>query len=232
LPSGFLQVPFNDIDALEAAVSPDKTAAVLLEVIQGEGGVVPADDAYLVAARRICDEAGALLLFDEVQTGLCRTGSWLGFQQTPVEPDVYTLGKAIANGLPLGACVANEPAASAFQKGDHATTMGGGPVMCRAALAVLGVMEKENLAQAAVTKGAHLAAALYGVPGVSNVRGRGLLLATELEDGNSVEVAAAALNAGLVVNPVTPTALRFAPPLVVTEDEIEEAAHILTKVLS
>src|SRR5206468_4214875 len=117
------------------------TAAVLLEVIQGEGGVIPADPEYLTAARRICDDAGAVLIFDEVQTGLCRTGSWLGFQQTPVDPDVYTLGKAIANGLPLSACVAREPVASAFQRSDHATTMMGGPVVCRAALECLRIME-------------------------------------------------------------------------------------------
>lgn len=237
LPVGFRQVPYNDADALAAAVSADRTAGVLLEVIQGEGGVVPADPGYLQAAREICDQAGATLIFDEIQTGLCRTGSWLGFQsaagpESPViEPDVYTLGKAIANGLPLSACVAREPVASAFKPGDHATTMMGGPAICAAALAVLRIMEEDDLREAARVKGEHLAGALAALPGVTEVRGRGLLLAAELHEANAAEVVEAALNAGLVVNAVTPSALRLAPPLVVTDEDIEEAVNILGKVL-
>jgi acetylornithine/succinyldiaminopimelate/putrescine aminotransferase len=172
------------------------------------------------------------LVFDEIQTGLCRTGSWLGFHQTTVEPDVYTLGKAIANGLPLSACVAREPVASAFQKGDHASTMMGGPAVCAGALEVLRIMEDEGLAGAAAAKGRRLADGLFSLPGVSGVRGRGLLLAAELAGGRSTEVVEAALGAGLVVNAVTPTALRLAPPLVVTQDEIDRAVHILGMVLS
>jgi predicted acetylornithine/succinylornithine family transaminase len=232
LPAGFLQVPYNDIAALEAAVSPERTAAVLLEVIQGEGGVVPATMEYLEAARRICDEAGALLILDEVQTGLCRTGSWLGFQQTPIEPDIYTLGKAIANGLPLSACVAREPVASTFEKGDHATTMMGGPVVCAAALEVLRIMEQDDLNSAAVEKGERLAEALFGLSGVTSVRGRGLLLAAELHGADATDVAARALDAGLVCNAVTTTAIRFAPPLVVTDDDIDEGVRIFGKVLA
>jgi predicted acetylornithine/succinylornithine family transaminase len=232
LPPGFRQVPFNDPQALANAVSPDHTAAVLLEVIQGEGGVFPAEPSYLEAARNLCDQAGALLILDEVQTGLCRTGSWLGFQQGAIEPDIFTLGKGIANGLPLGACVARELVAAAFHKGDHATTMGGGPAMCAAGLAVLRIMENEDLGKAARDKGAHLAEALDGLPGVSSVRGRGLLVGAELAQGDAAPVCARALDAGLVVNPVTPSALRVAPPLVVTDDEIDEAVRILAKVMS
>lgn len=231
LPAGFHQVPYNDADALRASVTPERTAAVLLEVIQGEGGVFLAEDAYLTTARELCDKTGAVLVFDEIQTGLCRTGSWLGFQETSVEPDIYTLGKAIANGLPLSACVAREPVASAFQHGDHATTLGGGPVVCCAAIQVLRIMEVEDLAKAARDKGERLAEGLFGLPGVSHVRGRGLLLAAELHAGGARDVCERALAAGLVANPVTETAVRFAPPLVVTHEEIDEAVHVLGKVL-
>jgi predicted acetylornithine/succinylornithine family transaminase len=227
-------VPLNDAGALDAAVG-DRTSAVLLEVVQGEGGINPATPEYLQAARKLCDERAALLIFDEVQTGLGRTGRWFAFQHADVPPDVITLAKALGAGLPIGACVAREPVAEAFQRGDHATTFGGGPVPCRAALAVLEAMEEEGLVANAAAMGDHLSAALAsalaGNPAVVEVRGLGLLVGVQLAGDFSLEVVEAALAEGLVVNNVTPNTVRLTPPLVVTAAEVEEAVEILARVL-
>jgi predicted acetylornithine/succinylornithine family transaminase len=231
LPSGFRQVSYDDLDALEAALD-DRACAVLLEAVQGEGGVNPASTEYLQAVRRLCDEREALLIFDEVQTGLGRTGRWFGFEHSGVRPDVVTMAKALGNGVPIGACWARRDVATAFQPGDHATTFGGQPLAARAALAVLEVMDAEAVPERAAKAGERLASALGGVDGVVAVRGLGLLLAAELEPGiDAKDVAQRCLDAGLVVNAVTPTALRFAPPLLVRDDEIDEAVAIVAGVL-
>jgi predicted acetylornithine/succinylornithine family transaminase len=229
LPEGFKHVAWEDLDALDAALTPD-VAAVLLEPIQGEGGVRPAPPAYLQGVRRLCDERGALLMVDEVQTGLGRTGAWFGFQHAGVEPDVVTMAKALGNGVPIGACWAREDVAGTFEPGDHASTFGGQPLAAAAARATLAVMEAEDVPARARRAGARLTELLTALPGVSEVRGLGLLLAAELAGGDAKAVQAECLRRGLVLNAVTPTALRFAPSLLVTDDELDEAVFIVAGV--
>ena len=233
LPVGFRQVPFADPDALAAAMD-ERVCAVMLEPIQGEGGVQPAPPGYLEAVRALCDEREALLIMDEVQTGLGRTGRWWGYQHAPaLRPDIVTMAKALGNGVPIGACWADTDVARAFRPGDHATTFGGQPLAARAALAVLEIMEAVNAPALAARAGGRLTAALHSVPGIVAVRGVGLLIAAELAPGiDATVVATSCLHAGLVVNAVTPTALRFAPSLLVTDDEIDGAVAILAAVLS
>ncbi|MEA2843970.1 MAG: acetylornithine/N-succinyldiaminopimelate aminotransferase [Actinomycetota bacterium] len=232
LPEGFRHVALGDVDALDRAVDPSVVAAVLLEPIQGEGGVNVPPAGYLADVRRLCDERGVLLIMDEVQTGLGRTGKWFGFQHEGIRPDVVTMAKALGNGMPIGACWARSEVADAFRPGDHGTTFGGQPLATAAARAVLKVMEDEDVPARAERAGARLTAGLLELPDVTSVRGRGLLLAAELGSLDAREVASAALDAGLVVNPVTPTAIRLAPSLLVTDDELDEALAILDKVLS
>ena len=231
LPSGFRQVQFEDIDALANALD-DRVAAVMLEPVQGEGGVNPAAPEYLQAVRRLCDEREALLIIDEVQTGLGRTGRWFGFEHSGIRPDIVTLAKALGNGVPIGACWARAEVAAAFQPGDHATTFGGQPFAARAALAVLEVMEREQVSARADRAGVRLSESLQKVPGVVAVRGLGLLLAAELAPGiDAKDVAQRSMEAGLIVNAVTGSALRLAPPLLVSDAEIDEAVAVLADVL-
>ena len=231
LPEGFRHVAWGDVDELERAIDPS-VAAVLLEPVQGEGGVNVAPAGYFAAVRELCDERGLLFMVDEVQTGLGRTGRWFGHQHFDVVPDVVTMAKALGNGVPIGACWAREDVAAAFVPGDHATTYGGQPLAASAARAVLAVMEAEDAPGRATAAGARLTEALLALDAVTDVRGLGLLLAAELDGADARQVAADCLAAGLVVNGVTPTALRFAPPLLVADDEIDEAVAILSKVLS
>jgi acetylornithine/N-succinyldiaminopimelate aminotransferase len=232
LPSGFRQVAYADLDVLAAAID-DRVCAVMLEPLQAEGGVLPAPDGYLRAVRDLCTEREVLLIMDEVQTGLGRTGRWFGFEHAGIEPDVVTLAKALGNGVPIGACWARTDVAEALRPGDHATTFGGQPLAARAAVAVLDVMETADVPALAEHAGKRLESALRALPGVTAVRGWGLLLATELDPGiASGDVAKRCLDAGLVVNAVTPTALRLAPPLLVTDAEIDAAVGILGAVLA
>jgi acetylornithine aminotransferase len=227
-------VPHDDPEALRAAVDED-TCAVLLEVVQGEGGVRPVPDEMLVAAREACDAVGALLIVDEVQTGIGRTGTWFAFQATPVVPDVVTVAKALANGLPIGACIARGAAADAFAVGDHGTTFGGNPVTCAAANAVLDTIEAEGVLAAATTRAKRLREGLEGLvgtaPHATGVRGRGLLLGLELDAPVAAEVEAACRARFLVVNAVAPDVVRFAPPLTVTRQEIDLCLAALTDAL-
>jgi len=232
LPAGFRQVAFADVDALAAAMD-ERVCAVMLEPVQGEGGVQPSPPGYLEAVRTLCDEREALLIMDEVQTGLGRTGEWFGFQHSDARPDVVTMAKALGNGVPIGACWARADVAVAFRPGDHATTFGGQPLAARAALATLGVMEAEDVPARAAAAGKRLTDALAAVPGVAGVRGAGLLIAAELAAGIEAKpVADECLTRGLVLNAVTPTAVRLAPPLLVTDDEIAEAVAIVAGVLA
>jgi predicted acetylornithine/succinylornithine family transaminase len=231
LPEGFRHTAWNDLDALEAAIDPT-VAAILLEPVQGEGGVKPADVDFFRGARQLCDERNLLLMVDEVQTGLGRTGRWFGFEHYDVAPDVVSMAKALGNGVPIGACWARRDVAAAMRPGDHATTFGGQPLAAAAARAVLAVMEREDVPGRATRAGARLTAALEALPQIALVRGLGLLLAAELEPGLDAKVVAdAALAAGLVVNAVTPTSLRLAPPLLVSDDEIDEGVALLAGVL-
>ena len=232
LPEGFRHVAWNDLAALEAAIDPT-VAAVLLEPIQGEGGVHPATAEYFEGVRRLCDERGLLMIVDEIQTGLGRTGEWFGFQHFGVEPDVVTMAKALGNGMPIGACWAKREVAAVFQPGDHATTYGGQPLAASAARATLEILERVNAPQLAERAGAEFRHLLETIEGVIQVRGLGLLLAAELAVGiDAKAVASDLLQRGLIVNAVSPTSLRFAPPLIVSESEIAQAVDLLSAVLA
>ena len=231
LPEGFRHVTWRDLGELERALDPT-VAAVLLEPVQGEGGVNPGGAEYLQGVRRLCDERGALLIVDEVQTGLARTGRWFGFQHAGIVPDVVTMAKALGNGVPIGACWAKADVADAFEPGDHATTYGGQPLAAAAARAVVDELERLDAPARAAKAGERLMTALGALPDVADVRGLGLLIAAELVSGRDAKaVAAACLDAGLVVNAVTATALRFAPPVTVTDAEIDAAVSILAGAL-
>ena len=230
LPEGFRHVPWDDLAGLEAALDPT-VAAILLEPVQGEGGVNPASTDYFQGVRRLCDERNILFMVDEVQTGLGRTGRWFGFQHFGVQPDVITIAKALGNGVPIGACWARAEVAAAFEPGDHATTFGGQPLAASAARAVLEVMESDDLPARADRMGKVLADGLAAVPGVTGVRGLGLLLAADVGERSAKDVVAACLALGLVVNAVAEHSVRLAPPLIVTEKEVAEALAILGGVL-
>ena len=231
MPEGFRHVALNDIGALDAAVD-STVAAVLLETVQGEGGVVVADPEYLRAVRALCDERGLLLIIDEVQTGFARTGQWFGFQHSGVVPDVVTMAKAMGNGFPVGATWAKREVAALFQPGDHGSTYSGTAIATAAVNAVIDEMRRIDAPRLAREKGGLLMARLAALPGVVQVRGQGLLLAAELTPGiDAKAVYTRLLERGLVTNAVTPTALRLAPPLTVTLDEIDEAVEIVANVL-
>lgn len=231
LPEGFRHVAWADIDALEAAIDPT-VAAVLLEPIQGEGGVNPATTEFFRAVRALCDERGVLLVADEIQTGLGRTGEWFGLDHHGVRADVVTVAKALGNGFPVGACWARADVADVFRPGDHGTTFGGQPLAAVAARITLEEMQRLDVPAKARAAGALLRERLEALDEVTAVRGMGLLLGAELRPGiDAAAVYRAALAAGLVVNAVRPTTLRFAPSLLVTESEIDEAVGILGDVL-
>jgi predicted acetylornithine/succinylornithine family transaminase len=230
LPEGFRHVAWNDLAALEASIDPS-VAAVLLEPVQGEGGVNPATAEYFQGVRRLCDERGLLFIVDEVQTGLGRTGRWFGHQHYDVVPDVVTMAKALGNGVPIGACWAKAEVAGVFEPGDHATTFGGQPLVAAAAKAVLAVMEAEDVPARATAAGARLTEGLEAIPGVSSVRGPGLLVGAELHHHHAPTVVAAALDDGLIVNAVRPTTIRLAPQLLVSDEEIDEALAILARAM-
>ncbi len=225
-------VPFGDAEALRAAVGPD-CAAVFLEPALGEGGVVPAPAGYLRAAREACDQAGALLVVDEIQSGIGRTGTWFAHQAEGVRPDVLTLAKGLGGGLPIGACVGLGACGAGFAKGDHGSTFGGNPVACAAALAVLDTIERDGLLAHVTAVGEHLAAGLetVGHPLVSGVRGRGLWLAIALTADRAADVEAAARHAGFLVNAVQPDAIRLAPPLILTAAEADTFTAALPALL-
>jgi acetylornithine/N-succinyldiaminopimelate aminotransferase len=232
VPEGFDHVPFDDLGAMEAALGAGPAAAVLLEPIQGEGGVnVPSSD-YLRGVRELCDEHGALLIADEIQTGLGRTGHWFAFQAQGLAPDVVTMAKALGNGMPVGACWARAEVAAAFGPGDHGSTFGGQPLALSAAKATLAVMEAEDVCGRAQRAGTRLGAGLATLPGVVDVRGAGLLLAARLDGEQAKAVATRALVNGLLVNAVRPDAVRVAPPLLVSDAEIDEALTILGAALA
>jgi acetylornithine/N-succinyldiaminopimelate aminotransferase len=231
LPEGFVHVPYDDVAALDKALDPETVAGVLLEPIQGEGGVVVPSSDYLGAVRALCTERNALLMLDEIQTGLGRTGHWFAFQAQGLEPDVVTMAKALGNGMPVGACWARAEVAAAFGPGDHGSTFGGQPLALAAAKATLAVMEAEDVCGRAQRAGARLAEGLAALPGVVSVRGAGLLLAAQLASPVAKEAAAMALERGLLVNAVRSDAVRVAPPLLVSDDEVDEALAILGVVL-
>jgi predicted acetylornithine/succinylornithine family transaminase len=231
LPEGFKHATWDDLDDLERQLDPS-VAAVLLEPVQGEGGVNPATPEYFQGVRRLCDERGILMMVDEVQTGLGRCGAWFAHQAFGVVPDVVTMAKALGNGVPIGACWAKAEVASAFEPGDHATTYGGQPLATAAARAVLAVMEAEDVPARAARAGARLSGALARLDGVASVRGSGLLLAVELDGLDAKVVNQRLLEEGAIANAVTPTALRLAPSLLISDDEIDLAVDLLAKAIA
>jgi acetylornithine aminotransferase len=225
-------VPYGDAEALRAAVADD-CAAVFLETCQGEAGVVPAPDGYLRAARAACDDAGALLVLDEVQSGIGRTGAWFAHQREGVIPDVITLAKGLGGGLPIGACVGIGGCGSALGKGDHGSTFGGNPVACAAALAVLDTIEREGLLSNATEVGQRLAAGIEATehPLVAGVRGIALWRAIALTAPAAAAVEAAARRAGFLVNAVQPDAIRLAPPLLLSAGQADSFTGALSEIL-
>jgi acetylornithine/N-succinyldiaminopimelate aminotransferase len=227
MPAGFEHVAYDDLDALDAACDPARVAAVLLEPIQGESGVISPSSDYLGGVRELCTERGILLMVDEIQTGLGRTGRWFAFQHTGIEPDVVTMAKALGNGVPIGACWARAEVAAAFSPGDHGSTFGGQPLATAAARATLAVMETEAVPARAARAGTRLRAGLEGLDEVVGVRGAGLLLGAALHSQRAKEVVGTALARGLVVNAPRPDTIRLAPSLLVSDDEIDEGLQML-----
>ncbi len=228
---GFRAVPRNDAAALREAVG-EKTAAVLIEPIQGESGVFPISEEALLAARQACDEAGALLIFDEIQTGIGRTGSLWAYEQTPVRPDVLTSAKALAGGFPIGACITAPGAAEVLGPGDHGSTFAAGPVAAAAAQAVLAIVDDPVLLRHVRELGAYLCERLDALEGVRETRGRGLMVGVGLEEGiDAAAVGADLLDRGLVVNAPRPDTLRLLPPLVIDSDHVDKAVGLISESL-
>jgi acetylornithine/N-succinyldiaminopimelate aminotransferase len=226
MPDGFRHVPFNDIDALRAAVSV-KTVAILLEPIQGESGVIPADGGYLEAARDLCDRENLLLIFDEIQTGMGRTGDFYAFQGYGVVPDIVTLAKGLGGGVPIGVCIAG-PRADVFAPGDHGSTFGGNPLACAAALATLEVIERDGLVAHARLTGDYLARqADERLAAFGAMRGKGLMQAVVLREEVAQRAQAAALAHGLIINAIGEWVIRLVPPLIVTDADVDRAIDIL-----
>ncbi|HET6498916.1 MAG TPA: acetylornithine/succinylornithine family transaminase [Coriobacteriia bacterium] len=235
LPPGFTHVPLNDVDALEREVD-ETVCAVMLEVIQGEGGVHPCENEYLAAARRLCDEREALLVLDEVQTGFWRTGeSAFAHQAFGVRPDVVAVAKALANGLPAGAVLARGTAADTFEPGDHGSTFSGGPVICAAALATIAALLSEGLGARAGQNGAYLRTRLEDLARatavIGEVRGRGLMIAAQLTRPIAADLAAAGVARGLLLNNIGTDILRFLPPLVCGKAEIDTLVDTLSELV-
>ena len=232
MPEGFRHVAWGDLEAMTAAVDAS-VAAVLIEPIQGEGGVQPAPAGYLEGIRALCDATGALMIVDEVQTGFARTGRWFGFEHAGVSPDVVTMAKGMGNGMPVGACWAPTSIARSFSPGDHGSTFSGTALATSAVLAVIEEMTRLDAPALAVSGGERIRQALADRPGIDGVRGSGLLLGVELASGvAAAEVAAGCLESGLIVNAVNASTIRLAPPLTVSAAEIDEAAEILSGVVS
>jgi acetylornithine/N-succinyldiaminopimelate aminotransferase len=221
-------IPYNDGEALKSAVTRE-TAAVILEPVQGEAGVYVPDLDYLKAARQICDDSGAKLIFDEVQTGFGRTGKWFGKDHSGVQPDIITLAKAIAGGLPMGAMLAGDSVSEAFQKGDHGSTFAGGPLISAAALATIAVIKEEKLVQRSEELGRYLRTALEKL-GPREIRGQGLMVGLDL-DADCKVLVEKALQKGVLINNTGEHTLRLIPPLVVTKDEIDKVVTVIGELL-
>ena len=235
LPAGFRQIPFNDLPAAEEAVDPQKTAAILVELIQAEGGINVADEDYLLGLRELCDRRGLLLIFDEVQTGMGRTGKLFAYEHYGVTPDIMTLAKALGGGLPLGAMLAREDVAASFKPGSHASTFGGNPLACNAGLAVMKTLLKGGVLKNCVKMSKVFTRGLEGLrkrfPFARGIRGKGLLLGLELEMDGS-KIVDECMHEGLLLNCTASKILRFAPPLTITAKEIERGLATVEKVLA
>ena len=228
LPDGFVHVPFNDLDAIKAATT-ERTVAVMLEPVMGEIGIIPAARGYLAGVRTWCDEKGLLLILDEVQTGIGRTGKWFAYQHHGITPDVMTLAKGLGGGIPIGACLAS-PRADVFEPGDHGSTFGGNPLACTVALSVLAVVERDGLVGHAAEMGEMLNGVLQTL-GAKDVRGLGLMQAAEFAEPRAKAFQQSCLEAGLIINAVDENSIRLVPPLIITAAEIDRAQATMHKVL-
>lgn len=232
---GFKHVPLNDFDALKAAVD-DETCAIMMEPVQGESGVNPADKDYVKAVRKLCDEKGLLLIFDEIQTGICRTGKMFGYQHYGVEPDIFTLAKALAGGIPIGALCAKEHVAAAFEPGDHGSTFGGNPLACAAGLAVMNTAIECSLAANAEKTGNYLQGRLkklsekYSI--LSEIRGLGLMIGIQLSEDRAQEIKSKLFSKGFLVGNVSSNVIRLLPPLIVTKEDVDILITALEEVIA
>jgi len=234
IPIGFKHIPLNDLNALREAIT-ERTCAVMLEPIQGEGGVYPCNFKYLQDVRRICDEKGLLLILDEVQTGVGRTGKMFAYEHFDIEPDIISLAKGLGGGLPIGAFIAKDKIAKAFEPGDHGSTFGGGPVVCAAALAVIKTIEEEGLIENSAKMGSLIEEKLNELSKnssiIKEIRGKGLMIGIELKREIAKEVVSKCLSEGLIINNIGKKIIRFLPPLCVAEDDIDKAMKIFKKAL-
>lgn len=233
VPGGFIHTPINDLDALQALFDDkaNNICAVMLEPIQGESGVHPCTAEFLQGVERICRENGALVIADEVQTGIYRTGKPFGFQNFGIVPDIVSLAKGIASGFPTGACVAKKEVACAFEAGDHGTTFGGSNLAVAAALATLTTLAEEGTLERINVVGEHLRARLSQIPGVEDVRGYGLMIGCDVPNANANEIVTNAIAEGFLLNATGPHTLRFLPPLICTEAEADAVADYLATVI-
>lgn len=231
MPEGFPKMPFGDLDAARAAIS-ERTAAVMVEPIQAEGGIRVPPKGYLKGLRELCMEKGCILMYDEVQTGMGRTGKMFGYEHEDAPPDVMTLAKALGNGMPIGCLLAKEEVMSAFEPGNHASTFGGNPLACAAANAVIDVMTSEGFLAGVAKRGEYLGKQLKKlarkIPGAKEVRGRGMLWGIEIE-GEAAPIVRKAMENGLLIGVAGPNVLRFAPPLVVTRGDIRKMVEIMER---
>ena len=231
---GFRYVPYNDVAALESAIG-ENTCAVMLEPIQGESGVHPASQEYMQAIRRICDTRGILLILDEIQTGLGRTGKWFGFEHYGIKPDIISLAKTLGGGFPIGACLATGEVATGFRPGNHSSTFGGNPLACAAGLAAVQAIEDEGLVENSAEVGAYFRGALMRLrdkrDDIGEIRGIGLMLAMEMNRGDAPEIAAQCLRDGLIVNAIGRSIIRFLPPLIATKSDVDSALRTMSGVL-
>ena len=239
LVQGFIRVPYNDLEAIRTVASNSQSvAAILLEPIQGEGGINIPDAAYLDGIRAICDDNDWLMMLDEIQTGMGRTGKWFAYQHTRSSPDVVTIAKALGNGVPVGACLAHGKAADMMQPGSHGTTFGGNPLACRAAITVVESLEQQQCVANAEKLGAHMlagfAAALAGIEGVQDIRGKGLMIGIELNRPCAALVQTALMQ-GLLINVTAERVIRLLPPLILTEKQadmiVEQVSNLIREFL-
>lgn len=234
LPPGFKHIPFNDIEALKKAITP-QTAAVLLEPLQGEGGVYPADLGYLQEVRKVCDEEGIILILDEIQTGLGRTGKFLAYEHFGIKPDIVTLAKGLAGGLPIGVAIAKTHLADTFEPGDHGSTFGGNPLACAAAVATLNIIFDENLIDKSAKLGRYFINELQNIANrfdiIKEVRGLGLMVGVELEKELAKQLAQKFLKRRIVAGTAGEKVLRFLPPLVVEKEQIDQVLKNFVEIL-
>lgn len=231
IPQGFIQVPFNDMDAVKAATTQE-VGAIIIEPIQGEGGIHVADKQFLKDLRTFCDEQKIVLIFDEIQSGVGRTGTWFAKDQFDVQPDIMTLAKALGGGVPIGAILSNEKVSAAIAFGDHGTTFGGNPLVCAASLAVIEVMEEEQLLEAATQKGAWLKEqfAALNHPAITDIRGMGLMLGIEF-NFETRPLVAGLLNRGVLANATADNVLRLVPPLNITQEDLQQVMKVVKESL-